>query len=604
MESSFRSGPPGSVAPPERVRLVKERPSAPSAVAPSIDQRLKRIEKRLEEISLIVERLAGQPPARAAPLSAEPDDESLGHLIPQNSTVLNALQQLGRSCLILGGAFLIRAVTDAGGVPRAAGAAFGLFYAIAWTVAADRSARRGRILGGTFLGVTAIGIADPLVFETATRFHVIGSAGAAALLAGLTILSLEVARRRALPVLAWASCLGAAATAAALSISTGASEPFAAALLVVGVATVWMAGSSPAMRALRWPTGAAVDLLAAASILRLTVLEPGAARSQSAVPIAALGAALALLYLGTFAARALSRRAELGSFEVLQSTAVIVIGAAIAIAAARAGGFTLEPVGVGALILGGAAYAAALGPSKRPDGRRNARYFGAVGLALALLGTFLILDSSAAALLWSGLGAAALLFGFASASRRDVLIPQAAGYAAAAAWRSGLAEAALDALFSSAGRGSAAFPIAALAALAFAALGLAWLVWPKGSDPGNDRMARIVFAAIVCLGACGFAAALLRPLVGIRQGAVDPGGLAVLRTGILAAAALLAGAAGRRGSLAELRWLAGALLAVGAVKLLFEDLPAGRPATLFLGFVLYGAALLSLPRLLRRAPSA
>ena len=602
MASRFRSAPPGSVAPPERVRLVKERPSAPSAVAPSIEQRLTRVEKRLDEISLIVERLAGQPPARAAPLSAEPDDESLNHLIPQNSTVLNALQQLGRSCLILGGAFLIRAVTEAGGLPRAAGAALGLLYAIAWTVAADRSARRGRILGGTFLGVTAIAIADPLVFETATRFHVIGPAGAAALLAGLTILSLEVARRRALPVLAWTSCLGAVAAAAALSISTGASEPFAAALLSVGVATVWMAGSARGWRALRWPTGAAVDLLAAVSVLRLTAAEPGATRSESAAPIAALGAALALLYLGTFAARALSRRAELGAFEVLQSAAVVTIGAAIAIAAASAGGFTLEPVGVGALVLGAAAYAAALGLSDRPDGRRNARYFGAVGIALTLLGTFLILDSSAAALLWSGLGAAAFLF--ASASRRDVLIPHAAGYAAAAAWRSGLAEAAFDALFSSAGRGPAAFPIAALAALAFSALGLAWLVWRKGPDPENDRMARIVFAAIVCLGACGFAAALLRPLVGIRQGAVDAGGLAVLRTGILAAAALLAGTAGRRGSLAELRWLAGTLLAVGAGKLLFEDLPAGRPATLFLGFVVYGAALLSLPRLLRRAPSA
>ena len=82
----------------------------------------------------------------------------------------------------------------------------------------------------------------------------------------------------------------------------------------------------------------------------------------------ALGAALALLYPGTFAARALSRRAELGAFEVLQSAAVVTIGAAIAIAAASAGGFTLEPVGVGALVLGAAAYAAALGLSDRPDG--------------------------------------------------------------------------------------------------------------------------------------------------------------------------------------------------------------------------------------------
>jgi hypothetical protein len=41
-------------------------------------------------------------------------------------------------------------------------------------------------------------------------------------------------------------------------------------------------------------------------------------------------------------------------------------------------------------------------------------------------------------------------------------------------------------------------------------------------------------------------------------------------------------------------------LAVGALKLLLDDLRKGRPATLFISFVLYGIALILAPRLARR----
>jgi hypothetical protein len=61
--------------------------------------------------------------------------------------------------------------------------------------------------------------------------------------------------------------------------------------------------------------------------------------------------------------------------------------------------------------------------------------------------------------------------------------------------------------------------------------------------------------------------------------------------------------AGRHPAWLEAGWLAYAVLAGTGLKILLEDLPRSRPATLFLAFGLYGAALILFPRL-RRARAA
>lgn len=47
----------------------------------------------------------------------------------------------------------------------------------------------------------------------------------------------------------------------------------------------------------------------------------------------------------------------------------------------------------------------------------------------------------------------------------------------------------------------------------------------------------------------------------------------------------------------ELTWVANLTLALGGVELVVRGLPAGRPLLLLVSFVLYGAALLLIPRL-------
>jgi len=78
-----------------------------------------------------------------------------------------------------------------------------------------------------------------------------------------------------------------------------------------------------------------------------------------------------------------------------------------------------------------------------------------------------------------------------------------------------------------------------------------------------------------------------------------PGTLAVLRTSVLAAMTLGAGALGRWFPASAIGWLTYPLLAATGLKLLLEDVPRGGPLTLSLAFTLFGAALLAAPRLLK-----
>ena len=112
---------------------------------------------------------------------------------------------------------------------------------------------------------------------------------------------------------------------------------------------------------------------------------------------------------------------------------------------------------------------------------------------------------------------------------------------------------------------------------------------------------RIVLAVLFAAG-CGAAAVdQMRPWTGGHPPGSDPGAVAALRTAVLAASAFLFAGARRRIALPELTGLVYAILLLATLKLLFEDLPAGRASTLFVGFAFYGVALLLTPRLLRRA---
>jgi hypothetical protein len=116
----------------------------------------------------------------------------------------------------------------------------------------------------------------------------------------------------------------------------------------------------------------------------------------------------------------------------------------------------------------------------------------------------------------------------------------------------------------------------------------------------RDRLPHLGAAilATLAVGTLGVLA-LLRVVAG-PNGYRDVAVLATVRTIVLSAAAVVLALLGRRARFQQLAWLVYPVLILCGVKLLVQDLPQGRAATLVLAFVAYGVALILAPRLLRR----
>jgi hypothetical protein len=338
----------------------------------------------------------------------------------------------------------------------------------------------------------------------------------------------------------------------------------------------------------RWPAAIAADGM---------VLWAAAAHSATGggPSLLLLALALPILTLSGVFARTVAVDREAGDLDVAQSFAATAIGLGIAVQILGAAGRTRLAAAV--LVVAAICYAAALGPLLRAGRpRRNAGLAATLALVLALFGSALLLSGPALAGLWLVLAAAAA----ASSSRRPVLRLHAAAFVWAAAWTSGLLESTLAALGAAAGATASSYGPVAIAAIAVVAASLALTGFrTPGPDDASGRIARLALAVVAGLGAAGLAVAIATSIAGAGTGTVAPAARALLRTAALASVAVIFAALARRASRSELAGFAYALLVVGGVKLLIEDFPAGGPLTLFVAFALYGAALISIPKLLR-----
>jgi hypothetical protein len=571
------------------------------------EARLARVETRQDELAatlrVLESRLAALEagaPGPAAPgfvLAAE------GARGPETGEdpLLGSLPLVGKCLLVLGGAFLVRALTDAGTLPRAAGIALGLAYAVAWIALADRAGARGKALAATFVGSTAVLIACPLAFEAATRFGAFSASAAAAVLALFTGLALAVAARRSLPGLAWVSTLAALAALLALLPTARAVAAVAACLLLLGAATVGLAYGSRRWHGLRWPVAVTADFVVAlmAWLASFPGGPPEPYRGLTAQTAFWLALALPVVYLGSAAARTLVRRRDVTVFEAAQSVASLLIGLGGAAAVSRAAGSGQAPLGVAGLTLAAACYAVAFAfVERRSESARNFHFYASLALLLALYASGLLLGSGPLSALWSALCLVAALLG--QRLERMTLKVHAAVYMVAAAAASGLLAAP-----SSAFRGApapAGPPLSATGGIALAASAAVFAVFAAGRKaPGESLRARLpaLVALLITLAGAGALAAFLA--MSLATDGRDPGSLAASRTGVLSLSAMALAAAWRRTNLPELKWVSWALLAAGAVKILLQDVPDGRPATLVAALALYGLALTFAPRWLRRS---
>ena len=562
--------------------------------------RLEALLARVQHLEARVSMLEERPLAGVAPAAVEepwqppvlPPD-ALGQGL--STTAVAGL--IGRACLIMGGAFLLRASTDSGMLPPVAGVGLALAYCVVWALLADRQARKGAVVWAAFQILTAAVIAFPMVCETTIRFHYLSPALAAATLLVATVLFVGVAVRHALKRTAWFVLLGSLGTAFVLMTATSAITSFTAFFILVGGATL-LVSDSPEWRSLRWPAALGAD--GAVALMTWLALAPGGSdalvRDLRGPRVLALALALVVIYLGAILYRTLKRPKAVGAFEVFQAFAVLAAGYGGAIHVASGLGSGAGILGGAGLLLGMGCYACAFAfVDRQADGSRDFTFLTFVAVVLMLTGAPQLMGGNLMAGLCLVLGLAATF----QASRFSLgpLQVQAALYLTVAAGASGLLARAWQALVGPGPRGFTFEGVLTLVAL-LAGHGLA-LRGRNGNEPTlRLRLATFTVGALGVFALAGLLVALLAPLA---KG--DPGALAAARTAVLVALALATASVGRWLPASELPWLAYPLLGLTGLKFLLEDFPHGRPATLFVALTLLGLGLLAVARCSRPAPA-
>jgi hypothetical protein len=507
----------------------------------------------------------------------------------RESTVQQWLGLIGRTLVILGGAYLLRALTESHVVTAPVGVALGLVYGAPWLALGSRAGARGAHLDALCHALATALIGYPLVWEATVRFSVLSPIQSAALLAALTAGALVLAFTRRLHELAWVVTFGALASALTLAIATGSWIAYTVFTIAVGIGTLWL-GYTREWIVLRWPAAFVANFMLFIVTGRAAV--HGGARIVLAVQLLMLGG-----YLGSFAMRTLVLGREVIPFEVAQSVGVLAFAFGGAIYLIHATDSNVMPVGLASLALAVAGYHVAFAFVERRRHVKNFFFYTLLALVFALTGVPLCFGVAAGAVLYSTTAVGTALL--ARRHHRLTLALHAMAYALAGGSASGLLTTATLAVAAPAQAGwTTPGPTAwiALASLVFVTV---WVVRQPVEHWGAfAHVPRLVLVFSLVWTVAGTAIATMATIAGDpRQ--MDPAVLATLRTAVLVLVTLGAARAARLDGGREAGWLIYPLLTLTGLKLLFVDFPLGRPQTLFAALALYGLALIAGPRLMR-----
>jgi len=545
--------------------------------------------------------------AQAAPAAAGLRDPAAAETVPPPlhapaiwGSPAAILPVLGRALLGLAGAFLLRALTEAGTFSPRAGVAIGLAYAMLWLVWAARTPAARR-LETALHGLTSVLVLCPLLFEATTSFHAVSTWMAGGILLGFTLFGLAVSWRKDLLIVARFATLAGLGTSAALLVATHDVLPFTFVVLAIALAAEVSACLNHCLSG-RWLTAAAADL----AVLLATWLvagEHGLPEGYAPIPHAALLAAqVALLgiYLSSTIVRTLLRGFTFTGFETAQCALAFLISVGGGLQLSSADARISPALGALALVCAAACYlvsfrlldtGGALG--------RNFHTYATFGFLLAVAGSRILLSGAAAAVVWSVLALGAIWVG--GIFRRLTLKTHGIVFLLLSLTASSALEQAVGLLL-----GSRAWPGGAPWAIWSGAL-TATLCYILGTRAAaavtpswSSRTLRLLVAGTAVLLVAGIAAGLLTSAYHALFGAdATHAYCATLRTFVLSTAALLLAWAGGRWDRPEFGRLVYPVMALGAYRMVGVDLRQDRTAALVLSLMLYGGALMLLPNLVR-----
>jgi len=546
-----------------------------------IDARLRVLEQAVAGLSARLRAVEDREPARREAAKAPLIDPSDVQQTRAYTTSL--LPLIGRSLIVLAGAFLLRAITESGRVPGRAGAMLGLGYAAFWLAAADRQPGSPSRLSRTFHGIIALVIAMPLLWEATTRFQFFVPNASAATFGLLTVLTLVVAWHRDLQIMAAAATVGATVALPALALASRTTGPFAL-LAVILVAVTWFLGEARGWRWLAWPVGFA-------ELLLVGILLARALATPSLEPLGFTLWVLALLMAistAPFVIRALRDSPGTRVFDAVHA----LVAVPICLVGLSAGMAQATNVGVG--VIGAGLIAAGAGlywlgfvrVLPRQGAGRNFYTGTSVALAYVVVGASQLLPGPAASLVCSAAALSALWW--SGRIGCAVLVLHATLLLAVAAVESGLVDAAF-AVWIGWPQAWPPMPLVSIVVLATLVGGMVYAITRPAATPRWLSITAHVLLNGLALMAMGGAVLIwLGPFLSGTPPA--PAALATMKTSVLATSAVVLSILGRQVRWREIGWLAYPALAVGAVQLLVEHLTASHAATWFVALVIYGVA--------------
>lgn len=549
---------------------------------------------RLENSFMV--REASLPPREAEP-PARPEDPAI---LSQGPDTASILPVLGASLLGMAGAYLLRAIAESGALPSRVVLTLGTLYAVAWLLWAVRLRLESRVATMTY-SLTSVLILSPLLWESTHRFRIITAWEASTILVAFTLIGLAVSWRRDLLFVATITTLAGLATAAALLIATHDVLPFTFAFLAIAAAVEVCACLNHWLGE-RWLAAAAADL--AVLLATWLVTNPdGLPEVYAPIPASALfttQTGLLAIYLSSVVVRTLLRGRAFTNFETAQCAAAFLIGVGGALRLASWDAHIAPTLGAFALVCGAACYAISFMVLERRDSHgRNFYTYSTFGILLVLVGCRILWSGGAAEIIWSILALACIAAGgrwsrFTLEIHGGIYLLLALVFSGALRQAAGFlldanlwSESSHAALWIGVGVTGACYLLAACSA---PFLSLGW----------NFRAMRIALAGILVWEVLGLTAVgltgIYRELFGVEG--TDPFCI-TLRTAVVTCAAVLLALAGTRPNLRDLAQMVYPLMLLGAYRLIAHDMHHERKAALVLSLLLYGAALMAIPRLRR-----
>jgi hypothetical protein len=438
---------------------------------------------------------------------------------------------------------------------------------------------------------TAALILSPLLWEATLRFQLLAPPVTAAVLAAFALLSMALAWRYQVRSVLWVGTPTAVLTALVLMAPTRALVPFAWALLVMALGSEILGGRGKWL-VLRTVVAVAADLALVIVVLILGDLQaiPSEYQPAGAAVLIALVAAPFVIYAASLTVRSVVLRLGIRVVEAVQFAATVLLASwAVLRITAGAGQAAL---GVCCLVAGAACYAVAFGLLSRHRERPNFHFYATCGIVFILAGSFLALPPKPL-VIWLCL-AAAVATALGVRARSPALDLHGVAYLSGAVFASGLLGYAGRALAGASPSVPGALPIVAAAT---ALLCAAVVSRYSGEHPG-ERLLRLLPAVLAVYATAGLVVAAMVQILAHGATLAAPQ-LAVLRTLVTCATALLLARAGARLQRVELVWMAYAAAALGSLKLVVEDLRLGSAWALSASLLIYGAVLLLIPRLVR-----